>query len=323
MVERIATDAGLSMDFVSLHHHTTHSYGDGFKSVDEHVARAVELGMWAMAVTEHGNVSSHVQLEIAARKHGIHPIYGCEFYVTETKSLKKFHQTVLAMDQEGYRNLNRLVSRSYREGFYKWPTVHTEWLLDPATTRGLIVLSGCADSWLSCSILGGKSYGDRKSDWEQEDIQKGRRLVERFQSVYGDRFYLEMQRFPGLERSTILNQAFADISSATGCQAVATADVHYPLPEHNAMQRILHAATRHGTDTVEAADGGWEYDILLTHPQCDADVYRALREQELTKAEASAAVRTSGDIARRCNVELPKSSRIRYPIADKDLEAWI
>jgi DNA polymerase-3 subunit alpha len=311
------------MQFCSLHHHTTFSFQDGFGTVEEHVKRAAELGMTAMAVTEHGNVSSHAQHEIACLKHGIKPVYGCELYVTETKSLKKFHQTVLAMNEEGYRNLNRLVSKSWEIGFYRWPTVHTEWLLDPAQTAGLIVLSGCADSWLSCSILGGKSYGDRKQDWEQEDMNKGRLLVERFQSVYGDRFYLEMQRFPGLERSTILNQAFADISSVTGCQTVATADVHYPLPEQNGMQRIIHAATRHGTDTIEAADANWEYDILLCHAQSDDDVLRALREQELTKDEAQRAVTASAEIAERCNVELPKSSPVRYPIADKDLEPWI
>jgi DNA polymerase-3 subunit alpha len=311
------------MEFVSLHHHTDRSAGDGYGRPRVHVQRAAELGQKGIFFTEHGGTSSHPELEQAAKEFGIKPGYGCEFYVTETKSLKKFHQTVLAMNEEGYRNLNRLVTKSYRIGYYKWPTVHTEWLLDPAQTAGLIVLSGCADSWLSCSILGGKSYGDRREDWQQEDIQRGRRLVERFQSVYGDRYYLEMQRFPGLERSTILNQAFADISSATGCQTVATADVHYPLPTDNSMQRIIHTCVRHNLDSIEAADSNWEYDILLTHPISDEEITAQFREQELDDREISAAIRSTSEILDRCNVELPKSRLIRYPIAEEDLQPWV
>ncbi|AON97493.1 DNA polymerase III alpha subunit [Rhodococcus phage ChewyVIII] len=310
------------MEFVSLHNHTTFSLGDGFKRPQFHVERAVELGMSAMGVSEHGGISSHAQFEIWGEKLGIKIIFGCEFYVTEGPNLSKFHQTVFAMNEEGYRNLCRLVTRSYKEGFYKYPTVHTEWLMDPAQTAGLIVLSGCADSWLSCSILGGKSYGDRREDWEQEDAHRGRRLVERFQSVYGDRFYLETQRFPGLERSTILNQCFADISSMTGAKMAATADVHYPLPEQNAMQRILHAGSR-STGTVAAADASWEYDILLTYPESDEQIRGQFLEQELTTTEADSAIASTREIADRCNVVLPKSTPIIYKPRPGDEDPWV
>lgn len=310
------------MEFVSLHNHCTHSTGDGHGSVRKHVQRAVDLGMSAVALADHGTVSGHAQLEIAARALGIDPIFGCELYVTEGKSLAKFHQTVFAMNEEGYRSLCKLVTRSYKEGFYMYPTVHTEWLLDPAQTKGLIVLSGCADSWLSCTILGGKAYGDRRSDWVPEDLKAGRRLVERFQSVYGDRFYMETQRFPGLERSTILNQAFADISSVTGCQLAATADVHYTHPEMNVIQRVLHANSR-GKKSVEEQDETWEYDILLTYPESDDEIHKQFLEQELSVEEARAAIANTRIIAERCQMELPKSSIIRYPITDKDLEPWV
>lgn len=305
------------MQFNSLHTHTTFSMGDGFGSVDRHFGRAAELGIGFVAVTEHGGVSSHVQAEIAAAKHGIRAGFGCEFYVTETRSLRKFHQTVIAMNEEGYRNLSRLVTRSYKEGFYQWPTVHTEWLLDPKQTAGLLVLSGCADSWLSCSILGGKSYGDKKSDWEQEDWQRGRRLVERFQSVYGDRYYLETQRFPGLERSTILNQCFAEIGAATGVKIAATADVHYPHPEENVMQRILHIGSRH------TVDSSWEYDVLCTYPESDEQIYNQFLEQELDDTEAAEAIATTQEIADRCDLVLPKSTPIRYRARTGDDSPWV
>ena len=302
------------MDWVSLHTHTTFSMGDGYGAVPTHISRVgPELGMKAVGFSEHGSTSSWVQLEQEARKAGIKPIFGVELYVTEGRNLKKFHQTVFAMNEEGLRNLNRLVTRSYDEGKYGlWPTVHTDWLLDPAQTRGLIVLSGCADSWLSCSILGGKAFGDRRSDWKQEDAQAGRILIERFQEVYGDRYYLEQQQFPDLERSTILNQLFCDLSQITGAKTVATADVHYPYPDQNEMQRILHAALRPGTGTIEAADQGWEYDILLTYPESDQQIVDALKRQELSDDEAWSAVLETKEIAARCDVELPKSRPVRY-----------
>ncbi|WIC89681.1 DnaE-like DNA polymerase III alpha [Rhodococcus phage Braxoaddie] len=299
------------MHWVSLHTHTTHSYGDGFGTVPQHFSRMSDLGMTAAATTEHRSTSSHPQWEQEARKHGIKPIYGCEFDVAMPNEphRRHFHQTVLAMDEEGYRNLNRLTTLAWQQTKYV-PRLYVPQLLDPKLTKGLIVLSGCADSFLSCTILGGKSFGDRKADWEQEDIEAGRILVEKYQEVYGDRYYLECQQFPQLERSTILNQAFMDISAVTGVKAAATADVHYPFAPDNEMQRLLHAAHRGGTVATQDAD--WEYNIALTYPESDDAIYRALVQQELTYAEAEAAVMSTAEIAERCTVELPKSSPIRY-----------
>lgn len=298
----------------SLHTHTTlGSMGDGYGSVDRHFGRAAELGIPFIGMTEHGSTTSQVQAEIASKKHGVKVIHGCELYVAEPRSVRKFHQTVLAMNEEGLRNLNRLVTRSYSEGMFgQWNTVHTEWMLDPAQTQGLLVLSGCADSWLSCVLLGGKSLGDKRSEFTQSQLDDAMRLIERYQECYGDRYYLELQRFPELDRSTLLNQTFADLSVKLGVETVATADVHYPLPEDNKMQRVLHAATR-STGTVEAADASWEYDILLTYPTSDQEIYDALGRQDLTGDEAEAAVMNAANIAARCEVyDLPKSNPVRY-----------
>ncbi|MDD2326665.1 MAG: PHP domain-containing protein, partial [Alphaproteobacteria bacterium] len=122
------------MKFINLHGHSSFSYGDGHKLPRDHVQRVKELGMDAMALTEHGNTSSHVQFEIAATKEGIKPIYGVEAYVAPKGEKRKFHQTILAMDEEGYRQLNRLVTRSWGEGFYYEATVDPEWLLDKEQT---------------------------------------------------------------------------------------------------------------------------------------------------------------------------------------------
>lgn len=302
------------MKFVSLHHHTTFSYGDGFGTPASHVERAAELGYHAMAVTEHGNVSSHAQAEKAALKAGIKAIFGCEVYTApidmrETANQRKWHLTVLAMDQVGYRNLSELVSRSWDEGFYRWPTVTGPMLADHA--EGLIVLSGCADSLLACTILGGKGIPEPA----KPDIKAGIKVALKFKELLGDRYYLEVQQFPELKRARELNAIYQHISEKTGIPLVATADVHYPRPEDNDMQKVLHAASR-GNGTVAEAEAGWEYDIRLTLPESDKFIIKRLTRTGLTGPQAEAAVARTSEIADRCNVTLPKSSQIRFPLPE-------
>lgn len=308
-----------SMSWVSLHTHSTFSNGDGYRSPAAHVTRAVELGMDALALTEHRNVSSHVQLEQAANAAGIKPIFGCEFDVAlpDEPRRRHFHQTVLAMNAEGYRNLNRLVGLAWEQTHYV-PRLYVEQLLDPELTQGLIVTSGCADSWISCTLLGGKSLGDRRPDWDRESADATRALIGRYVECYGDRFYLEMQMFPELERAVVLNQFFADIARVDGVPTVATADVHYPYPDQNAIQRMLHATHRGGT--VETQDADWEYDVRLTYPLSDEDAVDKLVRCDLSREEALVAVAGAREIADRCNVVLPKAEPVRYRPLSPDEE---
>ena len=309
-----------SMTWVSLHTHSTFSHGDGYRSPKAHVERVVELGMNALALTEHRNVSSHVQLEQAANEAGIKPIFGVEFDIAHPDEPRRrhFHQTVLAMNQEGYRNLNRLVGLAWEQTKYV-PRLHTNQILNPELTKGLIVTSGCADSWISCTLLGGKSLGDRQDDWTEESVDETRALIRRFQKCYGDRFYLEMQMFPELERAVLLNQFFGDVAAADGIPTVATADVHYPYPDQNAIQRMLHAAHRGGTVSTQDAD--WEYDVRLTYPESDAQCVEKLMACDLDAMEAQAAVDGAREIADRCNVELPKSERTVFVARGKQMSA--
>lgn len=297
------------MKYVSLHHHSTYSYMDGYGLPEEHVARVADLGMSALALTEHGNTSSHIKLEQAALKHGIKPIFGLEAYTApgdmrETKNQRKWHQTILAMDQKGYRNLARMVTRSWSEGFYRWPTVTGGIFRDHH--EGLIVTSGCADSLVSCSLLGGKGI-------ERGSARDAIAAIKRFKALLGDRYYLEVQRFPGLERTCRINAWLEEQARRLGVPLVATADCHYPQPEQNEMQKILHAAGRN-IGTVAAAEASWEYDILLTPPMSDREVYDDLRGTGLSKKGAEEAIANTAVIAERCNVTLPKMERVRYPI---------
>lgn len=300
------------MKFVSIHSHSTFSYGDGYGRPKEHVERVADLEMSALALTEHGNVSSHAQLEKAARKTGIKPIFGLEAYtapadMVETKNRRKWHQTILAADPQGYRNLSALVTRSWAKDSYQWPTV-----LGAALQRhhkGLIVTSGCADSLLACTLLGGKGIPEP----DRPNFEGALAVARRYKRLLGDRYYLEVQQFPELERTRILNPTYAEISKLTGIPLVATADVHYPLPEQNEIQKILHAASRN-TGTVAAAEAEWEYNIRLTYPTSDRQLRERLEGTGLTRRQAIAAIESTAEIASRCNVELPKAERIRFPL---------
>ena len=320
------------MEFVSIHTHTTFSYGDGYRPIDEHADRLKELGYWASFVTEHGNTSSHALWEKELLARGIKPGFGCELYTAPTdaetgnivKTRRKFHQTVVAADQEGYRNLNRIVSDSWKYGYFQWPTASGRSLAQ--YRRGLVVLSGCSDSLLSCTLLGGKTLGDKRLEISDSDFQRARRVVERYQGLFGEGYFLEVQRFPGLERTCLINPALEELSKVTGARLVATADVHYPLPSQNRMQPVLHSASRGGT--VESAEAGWEYDILLTYPLSDAEIFDDLVGTGLSPEAARDSIRCTSDIARNCNVELPKNEPIRFPypgsglLGEERTRAW-
>jgi len=261
-----------------------------------------------MALTEHGNTSSHFRFEKAATKAGIKPIYGLEAYTEPTlptRQRMKNHLTLLAMDLEGYRNLNRAVTQSFVD-FYDKPTILGANLAEHSD--GLIVLSGCNSSLLACTLIGGKGIEAPP----RPDVKSAQAVAERFAGLFGDRYYLEVQAFPELESTCAINTAYEKISRATGIPLVATLDVHYPRPEDNEMQVILHACGR-GAHTVEDQARNWNYDVLLTLPETDDAIYRRLVETGLARKAAVSAVENTAVICSRTGVTLPKADRLRFP----------
>jgi DNA polymerase-3 subunit alpha len=200
----------------------------------------------------------------------------------------------------------RIVSRSWAEGFYYWPTVSGQMLAEH--NEGLIFLSGCSDSLLACSLLGGKTIEPADASYD-----RARRTAERFSGLLGDRFFLECQMFPELERTGEINSAYEKLAADTGIQLCATADVHYPQPDDNEMQVILHAAGR-GAGSVAAQEAGWEYNIRLTYPSSDRIAVERLESTGLSHSATVSALRATSDIASRCEVVLPKADRLRYPL---------
>lgn len=303
------------MEFVSLHHHTTFSNGDGHGSPLEHAQRADELNMWALGFTEHGNNSSHAAAEQACNKYGIKPIFGIEAYgspaIRETKYKRKTHQTILAMDQDGYHSLNRLVTQSYKD-FYQFPTVSWENLKE--NNRGLIVTSGCASSLTSCKLLGGKFFGEERDSYSENDFEAMLKVIKMYKRVFGDRYYLEVQRFPDLPRVCMINQALEEASKLTGVPLLATADVHYCQPHEGFIQQALHAA--HRGDSVAGIGETWEYDIPLTFPESDEEILDDLIATGLSEQSARSAIANTSVVAERCTVVLPKSKPLVFPIPD-------
>ena len=310
------------MDFVSFHSHTTYSYGDGFGTVREHVERVAELGMNALGLSEHGNLNSHAALEREAKAADIKPIFGCEVYfgpVGEKKTRRKTHLGLYAMNDVGYQNLNKIVTQSYVDA-YQWPTVSWENLEE--NNEGIAVLSGCSDSYVSCKLLGGKFLGEGRSTYTDEHYVDTRRTVEKFGSLFDGRYFLEVQRFPHLDRTCTLNAAFARISRETGIPLFATADVHYPRKENNEIQAALHSSRWASTSADFVNGKSWELEANLSYPESDVEIIKDLVATGLSDVQAVDAVLETGRLAQICDVVLPKAGTLVYPQSGKDWSPW-
>jgi DNA polymerase-3 subunit alpha len=298
--------------FVSLHHHNTFSFQDALGTPAEHAEVAAGYGMTALAITDHGNVSGHVQHEKACLKRGIKPIFGLEAYTaTSEQESRKFHQTILAMDQGGLSNLYRMVTKSW-EDYYRWPTVTGKTLA--RYHEGLIVTSGCADSLLSCSLLGGKSIPEADASWD-----RALDLAGRMKDLLGNRYYLECQVFPELPRALELNAAWERMSAELDIPLVATCDVHTLVPGQHEIRATKHAAGR-GMNSIAQQMEGWEYAVPDYVPRSDAEVYERLCRAGLSRGAAAEACRNTAVIADRCNVVLPKAPEFRYPATREEMK---
>lgn len=309
--------------YVSLHHlhHSTFSHGDGHKLPKVHVARAVELGYTAMALTEHGGSSSHFQFEKAAIELGLKPIFGLEGYTgpvdKESRTQFKYHLTILARSNNGYKNLNQLITQSWKDFSYH-PTISGDNL--QRNSGDLYALSGCTGSMLACALVGGKGIPVPTSrdgyGWDD-----ARRIISRFARLFGERYFLEVQPFYELEKTCRINPAYERLSRESGVPLVATCDVHYPRPEDGEMQAILHAVHR-GNQSIDDAMRSWNYDVPMTLPESDKALGERLMKTGLSRAAAWEAILNTEWIASQCTVTLPKASRLVYPIKEDDWKPW-
>lgn len=212
-------------EFVHLHLHTEYSLLDGAIKIDELIEQAKKYKMPAVAITDHGNLFGVVEFYKKATKAGIKPIIGCEVYVAPQSRFDKtkinkdpgmpeeasFHLTLLVENEEGYRNLTRLISLAYTEGFYYKPRIDMELL--SSHHKGLIALSGCLKGEIPYNIV----YGN---------IERAEKIAKKLKELFGKNFFLEIQS-NSLAEQEIANRGLIEISKKFNIPVVATNDCHY------------------------------------------------------------------------------------------------
>ncbi len=218
--------------FAHLHLHTQYSLLDGACKLPDLMARIRELGMDACAVTDHGALYGAVEFVRAAQKHGVKPLVGCEFYVAKRSRHDRvphvdddqYHLVLLAKDEVGYKNIVKLSSIGFVEGFYYKPRVDLEVL--EQHRDGVIALSGCLAGEIPNLVL-------------QGDHEAARRKAAQYRDIYGpDNFYLELQS-NGIPEQDRANASLVDIARDLGIPLVATNDVHYIRREDWRMHDVL------------------------------------------------------------------------------------
>lgn len=209
--------------FTHLHVHTEYSLLDGMCRIPQLVARAKELGMTSLAITDHGAMYGTIQFYMAAKNAGLKPIIGCEVYVAagshtqrEPNTRDNYHLILLAKNQTGYQNLMQLVTKAHLEGFHYKPRLDHSLL--EQYHEGLVALSACIAGEIPQLILQGRLA-------EAKDVARW------YKNTFND-YYFEIQRhpIPELER---LNPVLVEMGRELGIPLVATNDVHYinrPMP---------------------------------------------------------------------------------------------
>jgi len=219
-------------NFVHLHTHTEYSLLDGACRITELIAQAKKHKMPALAITDHGVMYGVIQFYKEAIRQGVKPIIGCEMYVASQSRFDKssqrketpHHLILLVKNNEGYKNLIKLVTLSYLEGFYYKPRIDKEILKEYSS--GLIALSGCLKGEIPRSIL-------------QNNIDKAKEVAIDFVKIFGEEnFYLELQK-NGIPEQNVVNENLIKISQVLSIPVVASSDVHYIKKEDAQAHEIL------------------------------------------------------------------------------------
>jgi DNA polymerase-3 subunit alpha len=280
-------------DFVHLHVHSEYSILDGACRISDLVARAAELEMPSVSLTDHGSMAGAVQLWKATRDTGVKPVIGCEVYVADDRKAStkgNAHLTLLAADNTGYANLIQLSSLGYLEGYYYKPRV--DWELLERHSNGLIALSGCLSGRV-CRAL----EENRPNDAEAE--------LDRLAQTFGkDNVYVELQNAHLDVQERILPQ-LASLAGKVGLPTVATGDVHY-LRDTDARAHEALLCIQSG-DSLKNPDH-WRFET-------DHFYFKTPEEMALDFPGHDDALRRTLEVAERCNVEI-ELGRILLPRFD-------
>ncbi len=276
------------MKFVHLHTHSHYSLLDGLAKIDDLINRAKELGMKALALTDHGNLYGAIEFYKKALKADIKPILGVEAYVAPRSRFEKqpkiddnyFHLTLLAENEAGWKNLIQLITKAHLEGFYYKPRVDKELLKQHRD--GLIALSGCLGGEIPQLILNNK-------------IPEAEKVIKDYQEIFGpDNFFLEIGHHPNIPEVAKANKFLIELSRKTGAPLVATQDIHYVKSEDAEYHDILLAVQTGNKLSDDDRLTLRADDFSMRSPEQMIDFFRDTPE----------AVANTVKIAERCNVNL-------------------
>ncbi|MBT3192413.1 MAG: DNA polymerase III subunit alpha [Verrucomicrobia bacterium] len=285
--------------FVHLHLHTAYSLLDGACRINDLIDNVAELGMPAVAMTDHGVMYGTVEFYKAAMAKGVRPIIGCESYITtgsrhdrktEGARQKTHHLVLLAKDNVGYQNLSYLISKAHLEGFYYKPRIDKELLA--AHSKGIIGLSACLK-------------GEVTSHLAEDDIPGAIQAAGEYADIFGkENFFIEVMDH-GIPEQRRANKHMLELSRKTGLPIVATNDVHYLKQEHAAAHEIMLCMQ---TGTVMSDPKRMRYST-------DQFYLRTREEMDRLFSEFPGAVDITADIAERCNVEI-EFGKLHFPTYD-------
>ena len=290
------------MPFVHLHTHSEYSLLDGANRIDDLIDRAIELGMPALALTDHGNLHGAWEFQEKARAKGIKPILGCEVYVAygdrrvrgreEGAPALNAHLLLLAENRLGYQNLVKLSSIGYTEGFYRRPRVDREVLEKYA--EGIICLSACL-------------AGEVPRYLQHERYDEAKEAAEWHARVFKDRYWLELQNH-GIPKQDVINQGIIQLSEELGLPLVVTNDAHYLRREDaDAHDTLLCIGTGKDKD---------DPDRLRFHGE--ESYFKTADEMAELFPDLPGLLAETVKIADRCNVEFEKQYQLPdFPLPDR------
>ncbi|MHA1755519.1 MAG: DNA polymerase III subunit alpha [Promethearchaeota archaeon] len=213
-------------DFTHLHLHTEYSILDGLGRITDIVNHAKNMGFKSLAITDHGSICGTLQFYLDCKEVGIKPILGCEMNIVDNINEKKRsrnHIILLAKNEIGFKNLLKLTSKSYIDGFYYVPRIDFNLLKE--NSEGLIVMTSCIKGEIPTACI-------------NNDQEKAIKLLKLYKDVFDDDFYLELQ-FNELEDQKKANACLKDFSKRFGIKCILTNDIHYLLHEDNETHDIL------------------------------------------------------------------------------------
>lgn len=299
-------------DYVHLHNHTHHSLLDGLTKIPELMNTVKEYGMHAVAITDHGTMSGVIEFYKSARDAGIKPIIGIEAYIAArsrhdrdpAKDKGRYHLTILAMNNQGYQNLMRLSSTANLEGMYYKPRMDRELL--EQYNEGLIVMSGCASGEVGESLRNG-------------DYAAAKQTAEWYRSVFGDRYYLELQDHGHPDSpakwdvQVEINKQIEKLARELGIQTVVTSDAHYVKHEDSEAHEILLCVGTGSFMSDEKRMSLKDFDLHVEDPK------KIIDRWEKTNPEA---VLNTRKIAERCDVQIELGGILipRFPVPDGETE---